>query len=69
MYIKQVRVWMAVTPDEYELPIALADSSRELAERMGTTVSAIVNRISRERRGAQPEGYRVRKVILDDHTE
>ena len=22
MYIKQVRVWMAVTPDEYELPIA-----------------------------------------------
>lgn len=34
-------VWMAVTPDEYELPIAVADSALELAQMMGTTETAI----------------------------
>lgn len=33
--------WMAVTPDELELPIAVADSARELAKMLGLTISAI----------------------------
>ena len=28
---------MAVEPDEYELPIAVADTARELGEMLGTT--------------------------------
>lgn len=29
--------WVAVTPDEYELPLFVADTARELAEKFGTT--------------------------------
>ena len=29
-------LWLAVDVDEYELPIAVADSARELGELMGT---------------------------------
>ena len=35
--MKQKYIWMAVEPDEYELPIAVADTARELGEMLGTT--------------------------------
>lgn len=28
-------IWLAVTPDKYELPIAVADTARELSELLG----------------------------------
>ena len=34
-------VWMEVTRDEYELPLVVAKSCRELAEKIGTTENAI----------------------------
>lgn len=34
-------VWMEVTPDKYELPVAVADSLRALAKLRGVTPSAI----------------------------
>lgn len=34
-------LWMEVTQDEYELPVAVADSRRELAELRHTTIAAI----------------------------
>lgn len=29
-------LWMAVTPDKYELPIAVADTARELSRMLGS---------------------------------
>lgn len=33
--------WMAVTADEFELPLAVADTSRELAKMVGISHSTI----------------------------
>ena len=30
-------IWLAVEADEYELPIAVADTAKELGEMLGTT--------------------------------
>lgn len=34
-------IWMKVTTDKYELPIAVANSAKELAQIVGTTTSVI----------------------------
>ena len=34
-------LWMAVTADEYELPIAVTETARELAEIFGTTTNNV----------------------------
>lgn len=34
-------IWMEVTPDRYELPVAVADSLRALARLRGVTPAAI----------------------------
>lgn len=34
-------IWMKVTTDEYELPLAVADTCRELAELCNTTKNSI----------------------------
>jgi len=41
-------LWLAVTPDEYELPLCVADSARQLAEELGITC---VNVLASEARG------------------
>lgn len=44
---------MAVTPDKYELPIAVADSAEELAQMLGVTPRAIYHTISRHKARAR----------------
>ena len=39
-------LWMKVTSDEYELPVAVADTAKELAKIVGTTENTINSRIS-----------------------
>jgi hypothetical protein len=58
---------MMVTKDEYELPMAIADTPTELANLVGTTRAAIHSQIGR----AKKSGKRCRyvKVILDDDEE
>ena len=34
-------IWMAVTPDKYELPIAVEDSARKLADLLGVSESTV----------------------------
>ena len=36
-------LWMAVTADEYELPLAVADTARELGEIYGLKAKTIVS--------------------------
>lgn len=43
--------WMKVTNDEYELPIASADTAAELAKLCGVTAANITRQVSQARRG------------------
>lgn len=52
-------IWMKVTKDKYELPIAITDSVGELARVVGTTANCISSSIC--------HGYRTYvKVIVDE---
>lgn len=44
-------IWLCVDADEYELPIAVADTARELAEKLGTSKSNVENNAWREYNG------------------
>lgn len=48
-------LYLATTHDEYELPVAVADSPSELAMMLGTTANCILSSISHKR----PYLYRV----------
>lgn len=43
--------WMVVTPDEYETPLAVAESSPELAEMLGVHVGTVLACEARHRSG------------------
>lgn len=51
-------IWLAVTADKYELPVATAGSARELARIMRTTETNIHNKRKRKISGKRC-GYRV----------
>lgn len=51
-------IWMAVTADRLELPLAVADSARCLAEKMGVKTSQIEGAWYKNRSGKR-KGYRV----------
>lgn len=56
---------MAVTADEYETPLYVADTARELAERFGVTPITVISYTSRYHDGRQ-NGYRYVKVRNDE---
>lgn len=48
--------WMAVTPDEYETPLAVAESSRELAGMLGVHIGTVLSCGQGTEPGETPEG-------------
>lgn len=63
--VKQRTVYMKVTDDEYELPVAIANTMKELAQILGVKKDTISGYISRYNRGlASHSAYR--KVEIDD---
>lgn len=44
-------VWMKVTRDKYELPIAVADSASELAKMCGVSEQSVLSAICRKKAG------------------
>lgn len=44
-----MKLYVAVTPDEYELPMIVADSAAELARRCGCKVHQVQNGITRNK--------------------
>ena len=58
-------IWMEVTNDEYELPVAVADTTRELAEMTGVRRNAIMEAWSRYNHGIYKR-CRWHKVCLED---
>lgn len=59
-----MKLYLCVTRDEYELPLAIADTPRELAEMCGVTKSAICSAISHEKHGHYNSRYK--RVIVED---
>lgn len=53
--------WLAVTADKYELPVIVADTSSELAKKLGTTPTAIRVRVCKQQDGSK-SGVRIYKV-------
>ncbi len=65
--MKQKYLYVYNTVDEYELPLAVANSVPELAEMVGTTVNCIYSTISHyQQKGLKS---RFRKVLLIDDIE
>ena len=59
-------IWMMVTNDKYELPLAVADSRSELARLVGIKVNGIQKAMQRERQGKEVKSeHRFRKVEVE----
>ena len=46
-------MWLAVTPDQYELPLAVADTAEQLAAMFGLTRGSVINLVSKNAPGTQ----------------
>ena len=58
-------LYMAVTPDKYELPITVESTVFDLAEMYGTTPATILTSISRNKSGKR-RGAKFVRVEVDD---
>lgn len=54
-------LWMEVTNDEYELPIAIADTAKELAEMRGVDRTTIAKSIKRKE-----EKSRFKRIMVEE---
>lgn len=59
-------VYMEVTRDKYELPVVVAMSPQELAEKAGVKINLIYQSVSRIQRGHRYGGRFIKVVIEDD---
>lgn len=55
-------LYMKTTSDEYELPLAVAESPRELAEMIGIKVASVASTISRIKNG-KPEATKCYHIV------
>jgi hypothetical protein len=60
-----MNIWMTVTPDEFELPLAVAETVKELAYLMKVTESAIYSVQRQEKNHLPCLKYKVRKVKVE----
>ena len=58
-------IWMMVTRDKYELPLAIADTARELAKLTGYHVGSIVTGANGVKNGKLKRSY-FRKVNIEE---
>ena len=59
------KLYMKVTNDKYELPLAVADSIADLARMTGIKPESLYSIISRDRHGKK-HSYSYREVYIDD---
>lgn len=59
-----MKVYMEVTKDEYELPLAIADTAQALAKKCNTTPMYIYSAIAHEQAGVARS--RFKRVDIDD---
>ncbi|MEE3409602.1 MAG: hypothetical protein VZQ95_09430 [Erysipelotrichaceae bacterium] len=58
-------VWLKVTPDRYEFPVALADTAAELAQICGVTEGSILSSVSKAKHGIRKSLYRKVRIERD----
>ena len=63
-----MKLYMAVTPDQYELPICVKDSPSELAEVLGITVNAVQSACAPGKacKSGTKRGYRIIRVEIKE---
>lgn len=60
-------VWMEISQDEYELPLAIAENAQELAKKCGASLSTVKSSASRAKHGKQDHGFcRFLQVELEE---
>lgn len=59
------KLYIAISKDEYELPIAVADTPTELARMIGVSRKTIYNQMSRTKHGTIKQAI-YRAVEVDD---
>lgn len=59
-------LYMAVTADEYELPLAVCELPSTLARKLGRSVESVSSELSRIRRGRNEVNGRFRGYILKE---
>ena len=60
-------VWMMVTDDELRLPLAVANTARELSKITGKSINAINSAISHSKNGKRRSSYE--RVEIDDEED
>ena len=63
--MNQKYIWMCVEADEYELPLIVADSAKELARKMGLSVDTVTVAAYRGHSG-KTTGRKFVKVRIDE---
>ena len=61
-------LYLAVSPDRYGLPIAVADSARELERMLGLGRGTVISHISKVRHGTRRK-QKYLKIGIDDEEE
>ena len=61
----QKYIWMAVTADEYETPIAIADTAKELAYILGLSIDTVKSSELRKNSGSM-SGRKIVKVLREE---
>ena len=65
-----MKLYMAMTNDKYELPVAVAEKKSELARMMGRELSVVVNSLRRSKTVKNPTGkYKWAEVEVEDDDE
>ena len=62
---RRLYLWLMVEADEYELPLAVADSASELAKMVGVTTSTVEICAMRDSDGSI-SGHRYKKVRREE---
>ena len=58
-------MYMAVTADEYELPLVVASNAQELADKLNTTIGNVYSTASKGMSGKR-NGYKIVRVRDED---
>ncbi|MGL6221321.1 MAG: hypothetical protein ACRC36_25050 [Lacrimispora sphenoides] len=58
------KLYLVVSPDEYELPLFVADSSRELADWSGFSINYVLSAISHDYAGKK-SGMKFQRIEVD----
>ncbi|MBQ0113293.1 MAG: hypothetical protein KBT03_09210 [Bacteroidales bacterium] len=59
-------LWLLVTTDKYELPLAVCDTAMELARIVGTSENTIYSAVCHFNKNRKIKTCRYRKVVIDE---